>query len=686
MYKVLPSRVISTIQRLNLSRMASLVLGKNPKASDVIGGEGEEAAGTPNTNVESSGAGVHSTQGGLAKHDEGSAKRSIASLVLESSFTHLSPDKRIPDTSTALKNENNVIHTPRVLVLGAFSWTLPEKRAAYKYLTSSPQALADLDLDPENDDTFKQIVSGEIYQDDFEGKFPVPHAQAYAGWQFGQFAGQLGDGRVLNLFEIEKNKLNQPALAHSKLPRLANRNKYEVQIKGAGKTPYSRFADGKAVLRSSIREYIISEHLHAIGIPSTRALSLTYLPKTYAQRHRAEKCAIVSRFAELWVRLGSFDLYRWRSDRDGIKQLSDYVINELFTVDGEKFTHFQEISSQKDFFGELGELTDYDKMYLETVIRNASTTALWQCYGFLNGVLNTDNTSVLGLSMDFGPFSILDKFQANFTSNSEDHELRYSYKNTPTSIWWNLTRFGEDLAELLGAGPELLENKDFVEGKFQKEWEDQIIGRATKVIEAGGEIFKYTFTKIYVETFFNRLGLSPALINEDPNVTNEEIIQPMLDMLEKVQCDYNKFFVNLQNIDLNEDITQAAEKIILPIENIMGESDYSRDELVDMVLKWLKIYKQKMDESVEVDPHHKLVSYRYNPIFLPRNWILDEVILFTEESDGEDLTYLKKLEKMSCYPFDKSKWGEELKEVEEKWTVQGDVGIQFTQLQCSCSS
>jgi uncharacterized protein YdiU (UPF0061 family) len=700
-----------------MSTIASLIiLGNDSKSKDVIGEAGESGASdlTKNSSTDSShGARIHTTQGKLTTNNTSNSTNSsstsnststLASLASKSSFTQLTPDKRIQDQAIALKNEKNIIHTPRILLLGAFSWTVPEKRAAYKYLTSSPKALEDLKLDPEQDEEFKSIVSGEIYHEDFVDKFPVPYSQAYAGWQFGQFAGQLGDGRVMNLFEMEKQVKpgNDPVdlaknvnlgndsvdlnLARPKLPSLANRNKYELQLKGAGKTPFSRFADGKAVLRSSIREYIISEHLHAIGIPSTRALSLTYLPKTYAQRHRAEKCAIVSRFAELWVRLGSFDLYRWRSDRNGIRELADYVINELFTVDGEKFIHFQEISGQNDFFNDFGPLTDYDKMYYEAVIRNASTTALWQCYGFLNGVLNTDNTSILGLSMDFGPFSILDKFDPNFTSNSEDHELRYSYKNTPTSIWWNLTRFGEDLAELLGAGPELLNDKDFVEGNFHKEWEDQIIQRATKVIEIGGEIFQYTFTKVYVETFFNRLGLSQALIDKDPNVSNEELIAPMLDMLGKVQCDFNKFFLHLQSMDLEQDLTQIAEKLILPSENVLGESYYSKEELVEVVVNWLEIYKQKMKESAEIDPHHKLVSLRYNPVFLPRNWILDEVIRFTEETDGEDLSYLKKLEKMSCNPFDASKWGDEMKELEDKWSLQGDVGAEYIQMQCSCSS
>jgi uncharacterized protein YdiU (UPF0061 family) len=612
--------------------------------------------------------------------------KKLAELPKTTSFTkYISPDGRIPKPEDAMANKDNIIHVPRVLQKGGFSWSLPEKRAKYRYLTSSDKALNDLGIDSKEVENpeYQKLVTGEFYlnKEDFQKKgYPFPYSQAYAGWQFGQFAGQLGDGRVVNLFEVPKN-----------VPDKNNRHKYELQLKGAGMTPYSRFADGKAVIRSSIREYIISEHLNAVGIPTTRALSLSYLPETFAQRHRAEKCAIVSRFAELWVRLGTFDLYRWRSDRDGIKELSDYVINELFTIDGEKFGFLNKVLSERnDFFDSsketIGELTDYDKMYLETIVRNASTTAIWQSYGFLNGVLNTDNTSVLGLSIDFGPFSIMDKYDPNFTPNSEDHELRYSYRNTPTAIWWNLTRMGENLAELIGAGSEILNDQFFKENGIKKEWEDRIITRATKLIEAGGELYQYAFTKKYVETIFNRLGLESSLINaKDPEVNHKELIDPMLDMLYKVQCDFNKFFLILQssNLESGYDPKQIAETILLPGHNAL-ESKYSTQELIDEICNWLKIYDGYLSKSGNAK--RKSISKYYNPLFLPRNWILNQVIEFTEEHNAEDLSYLKKLEKMCFNPYDKSKWGNELKELEQEWLLQSDIGADYSMLQCSCSS
>lgn len=622
----------------------------------------------------------------------------LADIPKTSTFLRLKPDTRIPTPEAALLNKDNIIHTPRILESGAYSYTIPEDRGEYHHLSSSTPALSDLGLDSTEPETsqYQDIVSGKLYADpDFlhavsagSAGYPMPYAQAYAGWQFGLFAGQLGDGRVMNLFEIPK--------PHNIVKE--NRNMYELQLKGAGMTPYSRFADGKAVLRSSIREYIISEHLHAIGIPTTRALSLTYLPHTLARRQIPEKCAIVSRFAESWVRLGTFDLYRWRGDREGIKSLSDYCIKELFTTEAGKFPALTRIlGARNDFFDDMDELSDYDRFYYETIIRNAESTAKWQVYGFLNGVLNTDNTSVMGLSMDYGPFSIMDKFDPNYTPNSEDHESRYGYRNTPTSMWWNLTRLGENLAELIGIG-----NKPVPAG-ITPDMEEPIIKRATKIIEIGGQVYTYTFTKLYVETFFRRLGLSPDLIDQkEPDLQNQEIIVPLLKVLQKIQCDYNKFFIQLQEVpSFNQDFAAIAKSLAPKSHDL-----FDQDELADIIAGWLPIYKEYLTKSGALG-YDRASSKRYNPLFLPRNWILDEVIAQTEKSGGKDVLYLKQLERMSFYPFNPERWTpttegsvgtpenvgeqeasvgepEDMKKVEERWL--GDVGEEYSMMQCSCSS
>ncbi|QRG36064.1 hypothetical protein FDK38_000391 [Candidozyma auris] len=608
----------------------------------------------------------------------------------------LDPDNAIKTEDIAAENEKNVIRQPRILHEGAFSWSIPEERKEYKFITASKPALHDLGLpdNEEQDPEFRKIVSGEFYHDLSFRKtdFPFPYAQAYAGWQFGQFAGQLGDGRVHNLFEIPKPKDNKSPST------MFNRKEYEVQLKGSGKTPYSRFADGKAVIRSSIREYIISEHLNQIGIPTTRALSLTYLPQTLAQRYAAERCAIVSRFAESWIRLGTFDLYRWRFDMFGLRKLADYVIEELFTIEeGGKMVEFPFLEQtleanpafKNDIHKGLKTLTKYDKMYFEIIVRNAKTTSMWQCYGFLNGVLNTDNTSVIGLSMDFGPFSIMDRYDPEYTPNSEDHQGRYNYANTPTAIWWNLTRLGENLAQLIGAGTELVDNPQFKANQFQKGWEDKVVKRASKVIEIGGEMYMYAFTKKYVETFFNRLGLSHKLIDiQDPEKQNADLLAPMLDVLKKVRCDYNKFFVQLQEARVESadfNIDDFAQSVLL--KEVSEHEHYPRDELAQEVKEWVQKYQGYVSKTLEKEGCERYErSSRYNPLFLPRNWILAEVIERAEESKCEDVSLLKKLEKMAFNPFDPSKWGSELKDYEQRWMLQSDVGEEKSMLQCSCAS
>lgn len=604
-----------------------------------------------------------------------------------SSFPEAMPaDSMIQTIDVAKENKDNIVRKPRILKDGSFSWSLPESRKEYQYFTSSPQALADLGLpqdEPENEE-YQSIVSGRFYNEiDFEDAgFPFPFAQAYAGWQFGQFAGQLGDGRVHNLFEVPK--------ATRESRKFPNRLKYELQLKGSGKTPFSRFADGKAVLRSSIREYIISEHLNSIGIPTTRALSLTYLPKTYAVRHTAERCAIVSRFAELWIRCGSFDLYRCRFNIKGAHTLARYVILELFTLDnGEKFSYLKELEEARpDMFedakSQLGEFTDFDEMYLEVIARTASTGAMWQCYGFLNGVLNTDNTSILGLSMDFGPFSIMDRFDPKYSPNSEDHQLRYSYENTPNVLWWNLTRLGEDLAHLIGAGANLIDEPELLNGNYGKDWEALLIKRATQMIEFGSEVYKYAFIKKYVLTFFARLGLSELLVTiKNPDIENDALIVPMLLMLQKTRCDFNKFFIALHMADIlssSFDTTAFAESVLL--KEVSEYDNYDRESLRDIVIEWIDIYKDYLSKSTL----NRDLSAKTNPLFLPRGWILEQVVEFTENSGGKDLLYLHKLEKMAFNPFDPSKWGDELKELELKWMLQGDEADDHTMLRFGCSS
>lgn len=587
----------------------------------------------------------------------------LESASKTSSFTErLKPDPKVPTVEFAQDPASppELFHRARLLKGGAFTWTRPERRKSYEYLTSSPNALKDLGLDPSEtgSDYYRKLVSGQEIV-----KAPYPYAQAYAGYQFRDFAGQLGDGRVVNLFEI-----TNPA-----------GERYELQLKGAGKTPFSRFADGKAVLRSSVREFIVSESLNAIGIPSTRALAITGLPKTYAQRSGAEKCAVVCRMAPTWVRIGTFDLYKFRGDRQGLIELSDYVIDEVFK--GELLTHDDKLIFAEKRVQELGELTKFDQLFYEIIARNAKSVAYWQAYCFLNGVLNTDNTSVMGLAMDFGPFAFMDYFQPDYTSNHDDHTAMYSFRNMPSAIWFNLVKLSEDMAELLGAGPDLVKTKFFLEKGITEEQVDPVTKRAKQVIDAGGDIYERIYIDTYMRLVCRRLGITPRPTDAG------EVLAVMFECLQYTKLDYNQFFVTLQEQPINDDskwdIDVVASKFIP--DNFTDDpfTDYTRENVVKMLKSFLTLFKQRVESEQLTDALRYERAKGSNPLFVPRNWVLDEVIDYTQDNDMDPL-YLNKLLKMVSNPYDKSQWGEELNEVEKRWY---EPTVKENQMgQCSCSS
>lgn len=295
---------------------------------------------------------------------------------------------------------------PRQVRGALFTWVRPEEQKDPELLCVSPAALRDLGIQKGEDKTedFRQLVSGnKLYGwDEEKQQGGYPWAQCYGGFQFGQWAGQLGDGRAISLFE-------------STNPSTGIR--YELQLKGAGLTPYSRFADGKAVLRSSIREFVVSEALNALGIPTTRALSLTLLPHSRVFRETMEPGAIVLRFAQSWLRLGTFDLLRARGDRDLIRKLATYVAEDVFggwetlprrLEDPDKPTESPAPSRgapAEEIEGPEGAAENrFTRLYREIVRRNAVTVANWQAYGFMNGVLVSFSFAHLPNSPSLDPY------------------------------------------------------------------------------------------------------------------------------------------------------------------------------------------------------------------------------------------------------------------------------------------
>jgi serine/tyrosine/threonine adenylyltransferase len=265
------------------------------------------------------------------------------------------------------------------------------------------------------------LVASEPGVQAFTGNLPLegsrPLATVYSGHQFGVWAGQLGDGRAILLGELRTAAGPQ-----------------ELQLKGSGRTPYSRMGDGRAVLRSSIREFLGSEAMHGLGIPTTRALCVTGSPAP-VRREEIETAAVVTRTAPSFVRFGHFEHFSARGQHDELRRLADYVIERFYPgcrpgerLAGNPYAAFLEQVSE----------------------RTAAMVAQWQAVGFCHGVMNTDNMSILGLTIDYGPFQFLDAFDPNHVCNHSDTQGRYAYNRQPNVAYWNLFCLAQALLPLIG--------------------------------------------------------------------------------------------------------------------------------------------------------------------------------------------------------------------------------------------
>lgn len=274
----------------------------------------------------------------------------------------------------------------------------------------SASAARQLDLDP---DALSEADLAEY----FGGNWPLPGAEplamVYAGHQFGQYAGQLGDGRGLLLGEVVS----------------AQHGRWDLHLKGAGRTPYSRFGDGRAVLRSSIREFLCSEAMAALGIPSSRALCVVD-SDTRVQREQIEHGATILRMARSHIRFGHFEHFHYTKQPELLRTLADYTVDR----------YIPEFNGRPERYAEL---------LRHATVRTATMIAHWQAVGFAHGVLNTDNMSIIGETFDYGPFGFLDDFDPTFICNHSDERGRYSFERQPSIGLWNLNALAHALSGLI---------------------------------------------------------------------------------------------------------------------------------------------------------------------------------------------------------------------------------------------
>jgi uncharacterized protein YdiU (UPF0061 family) len=344
-------------------------------------------------------------------------------------------------------------------------------------------------------------------------------------------------------------------------------------------------------------------------------------------RERLEPGAIVARFAETWLRIGTFDLLRVRGDRELIRKLATYVAEDVFGG-WESLPAIVSVREQQSPT-EMGnpprgisrdEVQDhqdiqenrYARLYREISRRNAKTVAAWQAYGFMNGVLNTDNTSIYGLSLDFGPFAFMDNFDPQYTPNHDDHMLRYAYRNQPSIIWWNLVRLGESLGELIGAGNRV-DEEIFVKDGVSEDLEPEIVKRAENIIDRTGEEFRAVFLNEYKRLMCQRLGLKTQVESDFQDLFSE-----MLDTLEALELDFNHFFRRLSRLPLSKLETEEGRKEAASIffhSEGFGGIGYTDDTARARIAKWLDGWRARVleDWGPENDEERQKAMKSVNP-------------------------------------------------------------------------
>jgi serine/tyrosine/threonine adenylyltransferase len=316
----------------------------------------------------------------------------------------------------------------------------------------------------------------------------------YAGHQFGQYAGQLGDGRGLLLGEVVSEQ----------------HGRWDLHLKGAGRTPYSRFGDGRAVLRSSIREFLCSEAMAALGIPSSRALCVID-SDTRVQREQVEHGAMVLRMARSHIRFGHFEHFHYTHQPELLRALADYTIDRYIP----------------EFNGQTGR---YAELLRHATLRTATLIAHWQAAGFAHGVLNTDNMSIVGETFDYGPFGFLDDFDPTFICNHSDEQGRYSFERQPSIGLWNLNALAHALSGLI-------EDNDAIRTVLL-EYEPQLIGDYSRLMRA-------------------KLGLKG-----EESAADNALLSELLELLAHNHSDYTIFFRSLCDFDESSDLSPLRDDFI----------------------------------------------------------------------------------------------------------------------------
>lgn len=381
-----------------------------------------------------------------------------------------------------------------------------------------------------------------------------PLAQVYSGHQFGVWAGQLGDGRGILLGE------QQPEQGP----------KVDWHLKGAGLTPYSRMGDGRAVLRSVVREFLASEALHHLGIPTTRALTIVTSEQPVF-REQPERGAMLMRVAESHIRFGHFEHFYWRNQKEQVKQLADYAIRH----------HWPHLIEQPE---------RYFLWFKNIVERTAQLMARWQAVGFAHGVMNTDNMSILGITIDFGPYGFLDDYDPHYICNHSDYQGRYAFNQQPAVAYWNLHKLANALSSLM----------------------------TMEQLQAGLAAYEPALMTAYGQLMRAKLGMFSS--DEQDN----DLLNQLLDLMAKEKRDYTRTF------RLLSDVEQNSSQIAL------------RDDFIDRPEfdRWYQAYRTRLQQEQVDDAQRQQSMKSANPQRILRNYLAQQAIEAAERDDVSVLAHL----------------------------------------------
>ncbi|ANI99536.1 hypothetical protein A8O14_05175 [Polynucleobacter wuianus] len=409
-----------------------------------------------------------------------------------------------------------------------------------------------------SDSSWLEVLAGNSLATTYQ-QFPRPISTAYSGHQFGVWAGQLGDGRAILLGEM---------------------NGQELQLKGAGKTMYSRMGDGRAVLRSSIREFLCSEAMHALGIPTTRALAIvgSELP---VRRETMETAAVCTRLAPSFLRIGHFEHYASLQNVVRLKELADLLIKD----------HYPECQTNTE---------PYLELFKRICERNAMLVAQWQAVGFCHGVLNSDNISALGLTMDYGPFGFLDQFEIDHICNHSDQGGRYAYHRQPQIMHWNMACLASGFLPLL-----------------EPTHDEQ---KAQSLLREVLETFPVTYAQAWQSLFRQKLGFTTE---QEGDI---RLIERLLQAMHDSKVDFTYFFRQLSGVRQD----QVVQQISL------------RDHFVDRngIDQWFTDYLTRLKAESSQDHPRKIAMDLINPKYILRNHLAQVAIDKAKHHDFSEITTL----------------------------------------------